>query len=191
MRPELARRRAEAMLRDPPMFGAFGPIGAAVREIRDEAQAALDDADARLRQAAIDRMAAADRIRLANRALAGHGRIIDAHGNEVQYLRRRTLQAREPVVEPEGLDVLRGEALRDALVDLLVTIGTPVTVNDLHRFLVAHGFTVAGRPSRTISNALGVEVRAGTVRRVARGRYEAVPALVDLLGVDRHTAFDR
>lgn len=44
-------------------------------------------------------------------------------------------------------------------------------VTELHRW----GFTVAGRPSKTVSDTLRWEVRRDRVRRRGRGRYQPGP----------------
>jgi hypothetical protein len=60
--------------------------------------------------------------------------------------------------------------LRYVLTSYLVDLG-PLTVSDLIGMLAADGIAVAGRPSKTISDALRWEVARGRVTRVGRGRY--------------------
>jgi hypothetical protein len=70
------RYRAEALLRDPPLLGAMGALRLAVVELQREAEAALIDADARLRSAAQDRLDAVERLERCQRALLGTGQIV-------------------------------------------------------------------------------------------------------------------
>jgi hypothetical protein len=169
------RNRVEALLARPGLLGAMGELRSAVLEVRGEAEAALADADARLRAAAGDRLAAAARLRACNRALVGTGQVADpATGVPVQYLRRRSDSFEDPLPAAASLEVLRGEGLRDVVVGILQTVAEPLAVADLVRILAAHGFTAPGRPSQAVSNALRFEVRQGCVWRVGRGRYASV-----------------
>lgn len=68
--------------------------------------------------------------------------------------------------------LLRGTELRYVLVRLLQLIG-PATVPELAEGVQRWGFTVNGRPSKTISDALRWERRRDRVRRIDRGRYRA------------------
>jgi hypothetical protein len=67
---------------------------------------------------------------------------------------------------------LRGNNLRYALTRLLQLCG-PSTVDELVVALRQWGFTVDGRPSKTVSDALRWERRRGRVRRIGRGLYRA------------------
>jgi hypothetical protein len=67
---------------------------------------------------------------------------------------------------------LRGTNLRYTLIRLLQVCG-PSTVNDLVAALRKWGFTVDGRPSKAVSDALRWERRRGRVRRIERGLYRA------------------
>jgi hypothetical protein len=67
---------------------------------------------------------------------------------------------------------LRGTNLRYTLTRLLQLCG-PSTVDELIVALRQWGFTVDGRPSKTVSDALRWERRLGRVRRIGRGRYRA------------------
>jgi hypothetical protein len=175
MSPADQRRiRAENLVRRPGLIGATGNKRDAVLELRAEAEAALADADDRLRAAADDRLAAANRIRACNRALVGTGQVIDRRtGASTQYLVRRSDSFEDPLPDPAELEVVAGEELRDIVVGLLQTLSRPVTVAELVRLVAAHGFRPSGRPSQSISNALRVEMRWSTVKRVARGTYTA------------------
>ncbi len=75
------------------------------------------------------------------------------------------------ITAPRGL-VLRGTELRYVLIRLLQLIG-PATVTELADGLRQWGFTVNGRPSKTISDALRWERKRDRVRRIDRGRYRA------------------
>ncbi len=75
------------------------------------------------------------------------------------------------ITEPRGR-MLRGTELRYVLVRLLQLIG-PATVAELAEGLRQWGFVVAGRPSKTISDALRWERARDRVRRLDRGRYRA------------------
>jgi hypothetical protein len=66
---------------------------------------------------------------------------------------------------------LNGIELRYVLTMHLAQHG-PATIAELIPALNHHGFTVRGRPSKTISDALRWEMEHGRVHRLARGRYE-------------------
>ena len=68
--------------------------------------------------------------------------------------------------------VLRGTVLRYALVRLIQLTG-PATVPELIAGLAYWRFTVDGRPSKTVSDALRWERRRGRVIRRGRGLYSA------------------
>ena len=68
--------------------------------------------------------------------------------------------------------MLRGTELRYALVRLAELIG-PASIPELIAGLQRWGFTVDGRPSKTISDALRWERRRGRVSRWGRGYYNA------------------
>ena len=68
--------------------------------------------------------------------------------------------------------LLRGTDLRYTLTRLLQLHG-PATIAELIAMLNAEGFTVAGRPSKTVSDALRWEVGRGRVWRIGRSRYRA------------------
>lgn len=68
---------------------------------------------------------------------------------------------------------LRGYELRCVLTLHLFLHG-PATVIDLIDMLDYHGFDVAGRPSKAVSDALQCEMRHGRVRRLRRGQYGPV-----------------
>lgn len=65
---------------------------------------------------------------------------------------------------------LRGIELRYVLAMHLAHHG-PATVAELVEALSAQGFTIAGRPSKSVSDALRWEMVRGGVRRLRRGRY--------------------
>ena len=65
---------------------------------------------------------------------------------------------------------LRGYELRCVLTLHLFQHG-PATLADLIDMLDFHGFGVAGRASRTVSDALRCEMAHERVRRLRRGRY--------------------
>jgi hypothetical protein len=72
---------------------------------------------------------------------------------------------------PEGAVPIAGRPLRQAAAALVVMAGRPVSVDDIHRMLLARGLNPEGRPSKAISDALRYEVTAGRLSRVARGVY--------------------
>jgi hypothetical protein len=82
--------------------------------------------------------------------------------------------------EPAPLLLLRSTDLRYALTRILQVRG-PMTVAELVIELHRWGFTVAGRPSKTVSDTLRWEMRRDRVRRRGRGRYQqgAVPRSTD------------
>jgi hypothetical protein len=65
---------------------------------------------------------------------------------------------------------LNGIELRYVLTMHLAQHG-PATIAELIPALNHHGFTVRGRPSKAISDALRWEMEHGRVHRLARGRY--------------------
>jgi hypothetical protein len=66
--------------------------------------------------------------------------------------------------------LLRGTELRYALTMYLFQHG-PTTVADLIDALDCQGFEIAGRPSKSVSDALRWEMAHGRVCRLKRGRY--------------------
>jgi hypothetical protein len=70
------------------------------------------------------------------------------------------------------LKTLRGTNLRYTLTRLLQLCG-PSTVNELVAALRHWGFTVDGRPSKTVSDALRWEREHDRVRKIDRGLYRA------------------
>lgn len=166
--------QAEVSLARPGFLPALGPKRDAVLELRADAEAALADADERLRAAAGDRLQAADRIRACNRALNGTGEAVDpTTGRVVRYGLRRSDAFPDPLPDATTLDVVDGDELRQVLVELLRALERPATVAELVRLLAAHGMRPPGRASQAVSNALRVEMRWATVDRVARGTYAA------------------
>lgn len=68
------------------------------------------------------------------------------------------------------LYVIRGIGLRSVITDHLFRVG-PQTIPDLLDALEHQGFTVTGRPAKTVSDALRWERDRGRVRRLRRGKY--------------------
>jgi hypothetical protein len=66
--------------------------------------------------------------------------------------------------------VLQGIELRYVLTTNLAVHGA-ATVADMVDLLAYQGFVVAGRASKTVSDALRTELRRGRVRRLQRGKY--------------------
>jgi naphthoate synthase len=66
--------------------------------------------------------------------------------------------------------ILRGTDLRYALTRLLQVLG-PMTVSDLCAQLADWNFTVEGRPTKAVSDALRWEIGRGRVHRSGRGLY--------------------
>jgi len=162
------RTRAESLVARPGTFGAMGELRAEVLVLRAEAEAELVAADEALRRAADARLAAVARLRACNRALVGTG-VVDGG----QYLLRRSDAVHDPMPDPATLEVVAGEELRELLVELLRVVGRPATVAELVRLVAAHGYRPPGRATQSVSNALRVEQRWETVRRVERGIYTA------------------
>lgn len=69
---------------------------------------------------------------------------------------------------------LRGWELRWMLTLMLCDSRREMAIPEMVGRLEGRGFAVAGRPSRTVSDALRLEIAKGRVRRVARGRYRFV-----------------
>ena len=68
------------------------------------------------------------------------------------------------------MKVLRSTELRYVLTRLIQLLG-PVTIPELLARIAKWGFTVEGRPSKTVSDALRWEIGRGRVYRCARGTY--------------------
>ncbi len=73
--------------------------------------------------------------------------------------------------EPSGTQPVSGPELRSALRHILRTAGRELTIGELHRGLLARGMRAPDPTSHSISNALGVEVGRGTIRRTRPGAY--------------------
>lgn len=69
---------------------------------------------------------------------------------------------------------LMGLELRAFLTLQMLDLGGPVRVRDLVAAVDSHGFTVAGRASKVISDSLRWEIVRGRVVRLGRGVYRAV-----------------
>jgi hypothetical protein len=69
-----------------------------------------------------------------------------------------------------GPIVLKGIELRYLLTTNLAVHG-PAHVYEMIELLEYQGFVVAGRPAKTVSDALRWEMRRGRVRRLRRGQY--------------------
>ncbi len=67
-------------------------------------------------------------------------------------------------------DVLRGRGLRFVLVEEIRQRGT-MTVAEMVSVVAEHGYTIAGRASKVISDALRWEIARGRIIRVERGVY--------------------
>ncbi len=65
---------------------------------------------------------------------------------------------------------LRGIELRYVLT-MHLSIHGAASISELANALTWHGFTVGGRESKSISDALRWEMGYGRVRRLGRGRY--------------------
>ena len=77
-----------------------------------------------------------------------------------------------PDTDTIPLKTLRGTTLRYTLTRLLQLRG-PSTVDELVVALRQWGFTVDGRPSKTVSDALRWEREHDRVRKISRGLYRA------------------
>ncbi len=67
---------------------------------------------------------------------------------------------------------VRGRALRDAALRVLLRAEGPLTLAEIHRALHLAGHVLlATDPVKQLGDALGYEERRGTVRRIARGTY--------------------
>jgi len=75
-------------------------------------------------------------------------------------------------IHTSPVKTLRATNLRYTLTRLLQLCG-PSTVDELVTALRQWGFTVDGRPSKTVSDALRWEMEHDRVRRIGRGLYRA------------------
>lgn len=76
----------------------------------------------------------------------------------------------ETTIDTQHLVEVRGRALRFVLVDELMAV-PEMSVAQLAAAVAEHGFTLGGRASKVISDALRWEVRRGRVVRLRRGWY--------------------
>jgi len=71
-----------------------------------------------------------------------------------------------------GAIPLRGRALRDAALRILLRAEGALTFGEIHRALHLAGHVMlAAHPAKQLGDALGYEERRDAVRRVARGTY--------------------
>jgi hypothetical protein len=68
---------------------------------------------------------------------------------------------------------LSGKLLRYAVTLTLLRSLRPVWVDEIVEAIEERGHRIAGRPGKTVSDALRWEIGRGRARRVGRGRYEA------------------
>jgi hypothetical protein len=66
--------------------------------------------------------------------------------------------------------MIRGIGLRSVITDHLFRVG-PQTIPDILDALAHENFAVAGRPAKTVSDALRWEQERGRVLRLRRGKY--------------------
>jgi hypothetical protein len=87
--------------------------------------------------------------------------------------RRPPIAGPEPIPPPMvGAVPLRGRALRDAALRVLLHAEEPLQLAEIHRALLLGGNVLPARdPVKQLGDALGYEERRGVVRRVARGTY--------------------
>jgi hypothetical protein len=96
-------------------------------------------------------------------------------GVGIRWMPREPLPG-EVDAEPRGTRALRGGDLRSALRQILAASSRGLTIDELHRGLLARGVRPSGRASKAISDALRCEVRHGRVDQVGRGEYVSVAA---------------
>lgn len=163
----------------------LGGLRHGVLALREQAVAAVAEIDVELLALLQQRRALVHRVRVAEDALHGSWR--------AEHRRRQVPPAELVPVVPRVREVLRGLALRVALVELLEALARAsqqvssgslgqvrggvsdgdLTVEELVQLLGQQGYGVAGRASQTVSNALQVEVRAGRVVKTGHGRYRS------------------
>lgn len=93
---------------------------------------------------------------------------------------------RTPTVYPEwtrDLDPISGLHLRRAVIRTLLRADAPMSLGDiLHSLRHVDGVFMTGSPGfderHKLSDLLGHQVRTRRVRRVGRGRYEAIPQAI-------------
>jgi hypothetical protein len=96
-----------------------------------------------------------------------------ADGRAFDKTRRPPIAGPVPIPPPlaDALPV-RGRALRDAALRVLIRAERPLALAEIHRALHLGGHVLlASDPVKQLGDALGYEERRGTVRRVARGTY--------------------
>jgi hypothetical protein len=87
---------------------------------------------------------------------------------------RRPPMAGPAPIPPPVVDAvpLRGRALRDAALRVLLDADEPLQLAEIHRALLLGGNVLPARdPVKQLGDALGYEERRGVVRRIARGMY--------------------
>ncbi len=154
--------------------------------------ARLNEVDEQLREAFEQRRRLADRIERCSLALRGLGYQFDhrrgryrglptlawldepADGNDAGSTQ---VEASAPGCAPPPR-ILGGAALRRMAEEILQAVDVSVSPAELVELLALAGVGVAGRPSRTLTNALRVSLARGDVERTGRGRYRWNPSRV-------------
>lgn len=156
------------VLRRRPIGVAGGAKRVRIREIQAELLAELQEIDAEIHRLADRRSVVVDGLRRCRDAISGP---------KTPHIKRDPLP-RDVDTEPRGTVELRGHELRDAIRHVLRAAGRPMTLGEIHRGLLARGLHPPRRASKTISDALAVEVRQGRVERLRRGEFEATGCTV-------------
>lgn len=169
-----ARRGYVPRVGDPHLLRAregrpTGRVLARVIEVQAELLDELSDIDRDVQELVDRRAVVGELLGLCRDALGGVGS---------PYLRRVPLPG-ELDARPAGTRVVTGPELRSALRTVLRATGRALTIDELHRSLLARGVRAPDPVSRSISNALGIESGRGTVRRVRRGIYSLADPTAD------------
>lgn len=156
------------VLRRRPVGVAGGAKRARIREIQAELLAELQEIDAEVQRLVDRRSIVVDGLHRCRDAISGP---------ETPHVKRDPLP-RDLDTEPRGTVELRGNELRDAIRHVLRAAGRPLTLGEVRRGLLARGLRPPGRASKTISDALAVEVRQGRAERLRRGEFAAAGCAV-------------
>lgn len=144
---------------------AIGRVRERIVELQDEAVDELHEVEGEIERLAERRRELLQRIDLCRESLYG---AVDA-----LYHLPKTPRPVDAMGFAAGSRIVTGPALRAALTKFVMSTHQPLGVNDLLRRLAAHDLWPSGEPVKAVSDALRWEVKAGRVRKLARGLWSA------------------
>lgn len=170
------RHRLLIRIDHPGTFGLAGAQRWSAIAVRDEWLRDLATLDDEIQDRIVRRRELIERITKANVVINGTGNCYDTKRRTlVRLIWNTKIPFEDPphtwVTTSEPRRTLRGRALHAAAVDLLRASGDALSLDEMHRLLLAHGFDVEPPVSRNLSNALRTDVKQGRVQRYERGLY--------------------